>query len=61
MDNYNSNGSGISEDMFGFIPPNMMYKILPFLMVSHPKKNMNASYIIRNTIMNFISEVMTDI
>lgn len=25
MDNYNSNGSGISEDMFGFIPPNMMY------------------------------------
>lgn len=25
MDNYNSIGSGISDDMFGFIPPNMMY------------------------------------
>ncbi|MBO5459424.1 MAG: hypothetical protein J5981_04140 [Lachnospira sp.] len=25
MDNYNSNGSGIGEDLFGFIPPNMMY------------------------------------
>lgn len=25
MDNYNSNGSGVSEDLFGFIPPNMMY------------------------------------
>lgn len=25
MDNYSSNSSGISEDFFGFIPPNMMY------------------------------------
>lgn len=25
MDNYNSTGNGSSEDMFGFIPPNMMY------------------------------------
>lgn len=25
MDNYNANGSGVNEDLFGFIPPNMMY------------------------------------
>lgn len=25
MDNYNSNGSGNAEDIFGFIPPNLMF------------------------------------
>jgi hypothetical protein len=25
MDNYNSNGSGVNEDLFGFIPPSMMF------------------------------------
>ena len=25
MDNYNSNGSGVTEDIFGFIPPNLMF------------------------------------
>lgn len=25
MDNYNSNGSGVNEDTFGFVPPNMMF------------------------------------
>lgn len=25
MDNYNSNGSGPTEDVFGFIPQNLMY------------------------------------
>lgn len=25
MDNYNSNGSTGGEDLFGFIPPNMMF------------------------------------
>ena len=25
MDNYSSNGSGVSDDLFSFIPPNLMY------------------------------------
>lgn len=25
MDNYNSNGAGVNEDIFGFIPPDMMF------------------------------------
>lgn len=26
MDNYNANGSGVNEDIFGFIPPDMMFQ-----------------------------------
>ena len=25
MDNYNTFGSGVNDDLFGFIPPNMMF------------------------------------
>lgn len=25
MDNYNSNGSNVGDDTFGFIPPNLMF------------------------------------
>ncbi len=26
MDNYNANGYGVNEDIFGFIPPDMMFQ-----------------------------------